>query len=57
MVNNDSLEGVIWEKNSAIWKLFEMKNMHIFSLKNDAATKCLKNHVQLVIFLSTKLPV
>lgn len=37
MVKNDFLEGVIWE----IFLLFEMKNMHIFSLKNDAVTKCL----------------
>ena len=55
MVNNDFLERVIWEKIYANWKLFKMKNMQIFSLKNDAVTKCLKNHVQLVIFLSTRL--
>ena len=45
-------------KKFFIWKLFVMKNMQIFSLKNDAVTKCLTiNHVQLVSFLLTRLPV
>ena len=43
MVNNDFLEGVIWEKISANWKLFVMKKYADISLKNDAANECFKN--------------
>ena len=46
--------GGYMRKISATCKLFKLKNMKIFSLKNDAVTK---NHVQLVSFLSTRLPV